>query len=149
VNALTNVVGTCARTDVHVVEETLTGGELLLLTTDGVHGVMDDRRIRELLTEHEDPEVAAARIVAAARARGSQDNCTAGVPRGASAYPSRPEARAVKPIRWPPRRAWCVRKSISMSPMRHVSRPDGRPPARRRTARTRASTSAMLNGLVM
>jgi len=81
VNALTNVVGTCARTDVHVVEETLTGGELLLLTTDGVHGVMDDRRIRELLTEHEDPDAAAARIVAAAMARGSQDNCTAIVAR--------------------------------------------------------------------
>jgi protein phosphatase len=81
VNALTNVVGTCARTDVHVVEETLTGGELLLLTTDGVHGVIDDRRIRELLTEQEDPDATAARIVATAIARGSQDNCTAIVAR--------------------------------------------------------------------
>jgi protein phosphatase len=80
-NALTNAVGTCARTEVHVVEETLDGGELLLLTTDGVHDVMDDRRIRELLTEEEDPAAAAARIVAAAIARGSHDNCTAIVAR--------------------------------------------------------------------
>ena len=44
-NALTNVVGADRRTDVHVVEEVLSGGELLLLTTDGVHGVLDDDRI--------------------------------------------------------------------------------------------------------
>jgi protein phosphatase len=80
-NALTNAVGTCTRTDVHLFEETLTGGELLLLTTDGVHDVMDGRRIRQLLTEIEDPGVAARRIVAAAIARGSQDNCTAIVAR--------------------------------------------------------------------
>ena len=41
-NALTNVVGARARTEVHVAEETLAGGELLLLSTDGVHGVLDD-----------------------------------------------------------------------------------------------------------
>jgi protein phosphatase len=80
-NALTNVVGTRARTDVHVVEETLTGGELLLLTTDGVHGVMDHRRMREVLTEDDDPARVAARVVAAAIARGSDDNCTAIVAR--------------------------------------------------------------------
>jgi serine/threonine protein phosphatase PrpC len=80
-NALTNAVGTCARTDVHVVEETLTGDDLLLLTTDGVHGVMDHRRIRELLTGHDDPATIVARVVAAAIARGSDDNCTAIVAR--------------------------------------------------------------------
>ena len=37
-NALTNVVGASRRTDVHVVEEVLRGGERLLLSTDGVHG---------------------------------------------------------------------------------------------------------------
>ena len=50
-NALTNVVGPASRTQVHVVEETLAGGELLLLTTDGVHGVLDDRRIERLLRD--------------------------------------------------------------------------------------------------
>jgi len=38
-NALTNVVGARARTEVHVVEQMLAGGERLLLSTDGVHGV--------------------------------------------------------------------------------------------------------------
>jgi hypothetical protein len=37
-NALTNVVGG-RRTEVHVVEEALAGGELLVLSTDGVHDV--------------------------------------------------------------------------------------------------------------
>ena len=52
-NALTNVVGASQRTDVHVVEETLSGGELLLLSTDGVHGVLDDDRIEQLMRDVE------------------------------------------------------------------------------------------------
>ena len=44
-NALTNVVGARPRTDVHVAEEPLAGGERLLLSTDGVHGVVDERRL--------------------------------------------------------------------------------------------------------
>src|SRR5205823_15048699 len=47
-NALTNVVGARARTEVHVVEETLAGDELLLLSTDGVHGVLDSQRIEQM-----------------------------------------------------------------------------------------------------
>jgi PPM family protein phosphatase len=80
-NALTNVVGARPRTDVHVVEEALTGGELLLLTTDGVHGVLDDERLERLIREDEHPRELAERVVSAALARGSRDNCTAIVAR--------------------------------------------------------------------
>jgi protein phosphatase len=80
-NALTNVVGSRARTDVHVAEAPLAGGELLLLTTDGVHGVLDDRRIGELLQAEEDPAAIAKNLIASALARGSRDNCTAVVAR--------------------------------------------------------------------
>ncbi len=76
-NALTNVVGAEARTVVHVREEPLTGGEFLLLTTDGVHGVLDDRRIEEISNEGGRVEDIAASLVEAALARGSRDNCTA------------------------------------------------------------------------
>jgi protein phosphatase len=80
-NALTNVVGARTRTDVHVVEEALAGGELLLLTTDGVHGVLDDGRLEALMREEQHPRELAERVVAAALTRGSRDNCTAIVAR--------------------------------------------------------------------
>ena len=76
-NALTNVVGAEARTVVHVREEPLAGGEFLLLTTDGVHGVLDDRRIEEISNEGGRVEEIASSLVEAALARGSRDNCTA------------------------------------------------------------------------
>jgi len=80
-NALTNVVGARLRTQVHIVEEHLGGGELLLLTTDGIHGVLDDRRIEQLLDDADDLAYTASAFVAAALARGSRDNCTAIVAR--------------------------------------------------------------------
>jgi protein phosphatase len=76
-NALTNVVGARRRADVHVIEETLSGGELLVLMTDGVHGVLDAKRIEQLLLDASDIQEMAARLVAAALAHGSRDNCTA------------------------------------------------------------------------
>ena len=53
-HVLTNVVGSRRRTDVHVVEEPLARGDRLLLTTDGVHGVLDDRRLERLLVDPDD-----------------------------------------------------------------------------------------------
>ena len=80
-NALTNVVGARRRADVHVIEESLTGGELLVLTTDGVHGVLDDERLEQLLLDANDVREMAEKLVATALARGSHDNCTALVAR--------------------------------------------------------------------
>jgi protein phosphatase len=80
-NALTNAVGARAGADVHVVEHALRGGELFAMTTDGVHGVLDDRRIGRLLSEGSDPAAIATSLVRAALARGSRDNCTAVVAR--------------------------------------------------------------------
>jgi serine/threonine protein phosphatase PrpC len=80
-NALTNVVGARARTEVHVEERQLGGGELLLLTTDGVHGVLDDRRMERMLADGGELEALAREVVSAALVRGSRDNCTAIVAR--------------------------------------------------------------------
>ena len=76
-NALTNVVGATARIDVHVVEQALAGGELMLLSTDGVHGVLDDSLIERMMLDEEDPGAIAHGVISAALARGSHDNCTA------------------------------------------------------------------------
>jgi len=80
-NALTNVVGAGSTTDIHVVEETLSGGEVLLLCTDGVHNMLDAGRLQQLLIEDLEPAEIAANIVRAALLRGSHDNCTAVVAR--------------------------------------------------------------------
>jgi serine/threonine protein phosphatase PrpC len=66
---------------VHLTEETLTGGEVLLLSTDGVHGVLDDRWLERLLNRTNDLQDMARGVVDAAMARGSCDNCTAVVAR--------------------------------------------------------------------
>jgi protein phosphatase len=76
-HALTNVVGSRRHTDVHVVDEPLGNGDRLLLSTDGVHGAVDDRRLEDLLLGSPDMTGAASAIVRAAMVRGSLDNCTA------------------------------------------------------------------------
>lgn len=76
-HALTNVVGGRKGATVHVTEEVLSGGELVVLTTDGVHGVLDDRCIGRLLAEGGGARELAARLVRAALSHGSRDNCTA------------------------------------------------------------------------
>jgi serine/threonine protein phosphatase PrpC len=80
--ALTNVIGARQRTDVHVIEETLTGGELLVLTTDGVHGMLEGEHLEHVvLGGSGDVRGLAENLVAAALARGGHDNCTALVAR--------------------------------------------------------------------
>jgi len=79
--ALTNAVGAGVRTDVHVAEHTLGGGELVLLSTDGVHGVLDGRRLERMLLDDDDPRAIARSVIDAALASGSRDNLTAVVAR--------------------------------------------------------------------
>lgn len=80
-HALTNVVGTTSRTEVHVVEVASTPGMVVALTTDGVHGSLRNRDIAHLLSSRPCPAHAAADLVAAAMGAGSTDNCTAIVAR--------------------------------------------------------------------
>ena len=80
-HALTNVVGTRRQLNVHVTEESLVDQDVLLLTTDGVHGTLDDERIEQLMGQSGDERELAGALVAAALAHGSRDNCTALVAR--------------------------------------------------------------------
>jgi serine/threonine protein phosphatase PrpC len=80
-HVLTNVVGTRSRTEVHVTEEPVFDGDQWLLTTDGVHGALDDRRLEGLVTAAPDLSAVAPALVRAAIAHGSRDNCTAIVAR--------------------------------------------------------------------
>jgi protein phosphatase len=76
-HALTNVLGGRQGAEVHVTEEALTGGELMALTTDGVHTVLDEVQIGRTLREGPSVAHAASRLVQTALHLGSRDNCTA------------------------------------------------------------------------
>lgn len=80
-SALTSVVGDKSLNDVHVHEQPMRGGELLLMTTDGVHGVLDDAFIEQLMQDGGELPATAAKLVLAALDGGSRDNCTAIVAR--------------------------------------------------------------------
>lgn len=80
-NALTAVIGSRPQVEVHVTERAVSPGELLLLTTDGVHGVLDDDRLGLICGREESLERLAMRCVDEALGAGSRDNCTALVAR--------------------------------------------------------------------
>jgi len=86
-HALTNAVGAMVQTSVHIVEAAVEEGDVVLLVTDGVHEVMDDWRLEQLLLEDDDPRTIAENVIRSARNRGSRDNCTAVV--AVVAVPSR------------------------------------------------------------
>ncbi|MBA2304873.1 MAG: serine/threonine-protein phosphatase [Acidobacteria bacterium] len=76
-NVLTNVLGGRPTVDVDVTERVLVGGEVLLLCSDGIHGVLDRDVLQEVLRNTPDEERAAQAIVDMALDRGSRDNVTA------------------------------------------------------------------------
>lgn len=80
-NVLTSVLGARENVDVHLVERPIAPGDVLMLCSDGVHGVIDPAAIAEILANTPDVEAAARRLIEAAMAQGSRDNVTAVVAR--------------------------------------------------------------------
>jgi protein phosphatase len=92
-NVLTKVVGVAEDLEVSPHERLLTEGETLLLCTDGVHGLVDDEAIRQILSGAS-IEDAAGELVQRALDRGGSDNATAVLVRYA---PSGSEAGGARP----------------------------------------------------
>lgn len=80
-NVLTSVLGSRPDILVRVTERMLTEGDVLLLSSDGLHGVLDAATIEGILSTTEDPEAAAHALVTRAMDAGSRDNVTALVAR--------------------------------------------------------------------
>jgi protein phosphatase len=76
-HVLTNVLGASEQVETHVSEHRLTGGDVLLLCSDGVHDVLDPPALVQLLSSASDPRAAAQAVAAAALERGTHDNVTA------------------------------------------------------------------------
>lgn len=74
---LARALGIDARLDVDHRTQTLQEGDCYLLTTDGIHDVLDRETLeRLLLASPHDPQQCAEKLVATALERGSQDNIT-------------------------------------------------------------------------
>ncbi len=73
-NVLTRAVGADEEVEVDLFSRELEGGELLLLCSDGLHGVLPDAAIREILLGTPRLEEAARRLVEAANQMGGPDN---------------------------------------------------------------------------
>ena len=76
-NVLTNVLGAQAEAEIHVTDCELDDGQMLLLCTDGVHGVLDDDTLCAIMSSHREPDEIVRALVAAAFEHGSRDNATA------------------------------------------------------------------------
>jgi PPM family protein phosphatase len=76
-HVLTNVLGARERTDAHVSEHPLEGGETLLLCSDGLYGAVDESAILRILRSDAVPRQLAHDLVQTALDRGTRDNVTA------------------------------------------------------------------------
>jgi PPM family protein phosphatase len=76
-NVLTSVLGARDHVEIHLSERKLSRGDMMLLCSDGLHGVVDAETLHRVLRDAPDVETAARRLVATAMERGSRDNVTA------------------------------------------------------------------------
>jgi protein phosphatase len=75
-NVILQAVGSSVRLEVVVTQTSFRSGDVVLLCTDGLCGVVDDQVIEAILAANEDPEAACDALVAAANEAGGPDNIT-------------------------------------------------------------------------
>jgi protein phosphatase len=73
-NVLTQAAGAESPVDVHITELKLATNDVLLLSSDGLHGVIGDAAIRSILGSSESVEHQVERLVAASKVNGAPDN---------------------------------------------------------------------------
>jgi protein phosphatase len=76
-NMLTSVIGARDHVEVHLSEHDLEPGDVVLLSSDGLHGAVDDTTLAQIATNQRDAQSAAREMVDAALDAGGRDNITA------------------------------------------------------------------------
>jgi len=95
-NRLTRAVGVRPSVVPDIVVEQVVEGDVLLLSTDGLHNAVSDREIAQAVAIGPDPRAACARLVALARQRDGSDNATvACIPLGTTRSGRRAAPRGV------------------------------------------------------
>lgn len=80
-HVLTNVLGVRPDTPVHLLEREISGGETLLLCSDGLHGSVSHERLTEIVASDQELPALAQALISSALEHGSRDNITALVAR--------------------------------------------------------------------
>jgi protein phosphatase len=76
-NIITRALGAADRVEVDHLDVTLNSGDLVLLCTDGLTGMVSDEQIKETMAQHSgDLELCTKTLVDAANSNGGQDNIT-------------------------------------------------------------------------
>ncbi|MDD5167793.1 MAG: Stp1/IreP family PP2C-type Ser/Thr phosphatase [Syntrophales bacterium] len=75
-NILTRALGISDDAEVDLAEMTLSPGDILLLCSDGLNGMVDDTDILSIILASDDPPAACKKLIAAANANGGKDNIT-------------------------------------------------------------------------
>jgi PPM family protein phosphatase len=75
-NVILQAVGSSVRLDVVVTRTPMRPGDVVLLCSDGLSGVVDDDVIATILRAHEDLDAACDALIAAANEAGGPDNIT-------------------------------------------------------------------------
>jgi len=74
---LTNVLGAREETDVRMTEHDLSPGDAILLCSDGLHSVVDDKVIEAVVSAGGTAVEIVTQLIQAALSRGGRDNVTA------------------------------------------------------------------------
>jgi protein phosphatase len=119
-NLVTRVLGSHARVEVDLVQESLRAGDVIVLCSDGLHGVVEDAEIAKAVED--DPQAAADALVALANERGGPDNISVVVARmeGSEVVVtnetlSLPATAAHAPQRPSGRRGWVVAGIVALA----------------------------------
>ncbi len=73
-NVIYRSIGADEEIDIDIIQHKLTSGDVLLLCSDGLNGMLSDDQIRDILMVNLDPNTAAKELVVAANAAGGEDN---------------------------------------------------------------------------
>ena len=73
-NVIYRSIGADDQIEIDIIRRKLVSGDVILLCSDGLNGMLSDDHIRDILTVNPDPNSAAKELVVAANAAGGEDN---------------------------------------------------------------------------
>jgi protein phosphatase len=73
-NVIYRSIGADEQVEIDIIRRNLTSGDVLMLCSDGLNGMLSDDQIRDILMVNPDPYAAAKELVVAANGAGGEDN---------------------------------------------------------------------------